>query len=864
MAAKLSSPLKSLWRISLALAAVGGWAAAVALLGVPSEAASARFFGYSLERLILAAAALLPALLFSHFALRAWRDEKWLQKNSARFSDRLQSAAVFWTVSALVSLALITTWVLAFLPAGRATQLLGPYSLYLPRLYPLLLFATLLAALLLPLLLFQRFGLDSKAFKGERSTLKLALAIFAIFLLFIAIVAIAGLGMGFDATTWNAPGAPILVTQIFLCLVAAPLLLAAAFALRTRFPKHSKKVSLEVGLAALVWILAAIFWLQQPAEPTYYNSEALPPDNQSYPLSDAFNHDVIANNVLIGEGFRFGGNVATRRPIYVQFLAGLELLLGANYANVVTAQVIVLALFPAFLFLMASRLHNPLSGLLVAGFIIFREANSIALGHVVNMSHAKLLMADLPTALAMSAFGLGAVAWLRGHPHNWLRALLVGGLLGWFILLRSQVLTLVPFFVLLALIVWGWRVGWRPAVLFVLGVLLVASPWIIRNRVLMGQWAIEDAAVAGFIATRYSFTPGTFGLPFLPGESEGDFYARHMGTVRAFTLENPGYVAGFVADNYARNLILTALPMPLSLQLRTLEGHVRQLPYWPSWDGHLIAETYLPLTANLLLVALGIAVAWRQARWAGLVPLIINLGFTANLALARVSGWRYNLPADWSTILYYALGLGQLFVWLLMALRANPAAKGFLTNLQSAPARLVAPKARPWSQYALALLGLLLVGNSFSIIEALSSPRFHELTSDQAIHELAVATTENEADKEQLFTWLQDGTLEAVPGRAMHPRYYRAGDGVAENDFVPTQVMDFARISFYLLGPEPGAVILPVSTPNLDFPASSDVIVLRCDASDYGAAAVIVQTGRNQSHLLLSSDFALSCQGSDS
>jgi len=855
--------MKLLWQIVFGLAALGGWFALLWLLSSPSEAESARFFIYSIGRVILAAFILLPTLLFTLLNISIWCNETWLKRWTVRLEALQHNSTTFWTLLFGCLFLLTFTWVLFFLPQGRAALLIGSYSLYLLPLKPVIFYVMLLSSIASPMLLFQRYGLQTKILARERATLTVGLGVFLPFLFVWGLIAATGLGLGFDATIWNAPGAPILASQVLLCLLVAPLILLAVLSLRGRYLKNGSSLNVDLSLAFLVWIVAAFLWLYQPAVPTYYSSKPQPPNYESYPLSDAFNHDVIANNVLIGEGFRFGGNVAIRRPVYVQFLAGLEALLGSHYDRVVTAQVLVLALFPALLFLQANLLHNRLSGLLLAGLITFRETNSIALGGVINTSHAKMLMADLPTALAMAAIGLTVIAWLRGSGRNWVAALLVGGLLGWAILLRSQSLTLVPFFALLAILVWGLRAAWRQAFLFVLGVILVASPWIIRNRMLMGQWAIEDAVVAGFIATRYSFEPGTFALPFLPGETEGEYYARHMQHLRDFTLQNPAYVVGFVADNYVRNLLLTVMPLPLSLQLRDLETHVRELPYWPSWDGHLIAETYIPFTGNLFLIGLGIAVAWKRSRWIGLVPLVINLGFTTNLALARVSGWRYNLPADWSVILYYVLGLGQVITWLLMALSGNPWSRRFVASLRgkdiSARKQVERPHTR---QFVGALIFLIFLGNSFLIIEALSEPRYRELSREETaliLDHSVMKQNANSQIKGQLVAMLEEGNLQTLSGRALYPRFYRAGEGISDSEFVLTQSRDFKRVTFYLIGPNPASVVLRVDSSSLDFPSSSDVLVLRCGSNTLEAVAVVLIDDSNSSILIASSDLELSC-----
>jgi hypothetical protein len=865
MPGKPSKELNAIWRLGFVLLAAGAWIVFAWQLAAPSESGSAVLLGYSMERLALATAALLLAAVFSWLTWRSRSDSSWLAKSISGIQTTLKPASRFWFALALAILLLFASWVLFFLPAERAASFIGSYSLYLNRLRPLLFFGILFGVMSAGLLIFQRYGLDAKAVHGGSKVLHPTLFILIFLLLISGLLLATGLGLGFDATIWNAPGAPVLSTQVFLCLLFAPLVLTAGFGFRRRFPKAILFKRLDLTLAALVWLLAAILWLHQPAQPTYYSSILRPPNFESYPLSDAFNHDVIANNVLVGQGFHFGGLVAIRRPLYVMFLAGLEVLLGPNYDLVVSAQVIVLALFPALLYLLGTKLHNRFSGLLLGGLITFRETNSIALGHVVNMSHVKLLMADLPTALGMAALGLAAVVWLRGSPRNGVAAMLTGGLMGAFILLRSQTLTLIPFFILLAVLVWGWRGARKQALLFVVGVALVASPWIIRNRVQMGQWAIEDSVVSGFLANRYRFEPGTFGLPFLAGETEGEYYARQMASVREFALQNPGYVAGFAADNFVRNELLNFMVMPVSLQLRDLESHVRQLPYWPSWDGRLAAESALPMLANLFFVSLGLVVAWRQARWVGLVPLFINIGFTLNLALARVSGWRYNLPVDWTALLYYALGIGQLFLWSILVLQGNSRIKKFVSSLS--PERIASsPQNRisrlpTKAQWVVSLSALLLLGNSFLIIEALAQPRYHKLSFQEANVILDSAGTQigDESKKTQLEEMLTRGQLEILNGRALYPSFYRAGEGVADSDFALTMPLDFKHVTFYLIGPEAASVVLRVDTQQLDFPSGSDVLVLSCGDSALEAAAIVVTHPDQRSELIISSDLAAAC-----
>lgn len=816
---------ETIWRTTLLAGMLCALAAFAAIVASPSESGRAVLLGYSAGRLALAAAALLPAFTLGLASLRWGYTWPRLQPALAWLRNSGRALAVTFLLIVSISTAL------ALLPLERAIAIFGAGALYIQQMQPLFGLLAALAAGLLLLWLSAR-GLVFEAWNAEHSLARRSLGVFVALLGVVTILLVTRLGLGYDATRWAAPNAPILLTQLVLAIAFALLILAAVAWATQHFSKLHPRVDLL--LATLVWLLAAVMWLQQPAEATYYSSAPAAPNYESYPLSDAFNHDVIAQNVQIGQGFTFGGMLAVRRPLYVMFLAGLESLFASDYSTVVNAQVLVLALFPAVLYLFAARLHHRLSGLLLAGLIIFRETNAIALGNVINISHAKMLMADLPAALGIALVGSLAVGWLGQPRPNERRALWVGGLLGAFLLLRSQMLTVVPVFVLLAVLVWGLRRGWRSAVLFGLGVLLVSSPWIVRNRLGMGQWAIEDSSAPGFLANRYRYDPGAFMLPFLEGETEGQYYIRQMSAVRSFTQQDPLYVAGFVADNFARNQLVNFMTLPTSPVLRELELHVRQLPYWPSWDGALAQESWVIVSINLALVSIGIAASWQRWRWAGLVPLLINLGFTASLALARVAGWRYNLPADWTVLLYYAIGLGQLVLWLAALWPGSQ----WLLEAKAAPEpeRNNAPSPKAWAGV---LAVLLLAGFSYSIIEAASQPRYSKLSAAQA---LAAAQQVPDAPP-QLLELLESGRVDILHGRALYPTFYEAGSGL-EGDFVLTQPQDYPRLSFYLIGPEPAPVLLPLTSGEIDFPNASDVIVVRCSSADTDAFAVLLpQTG---------------------
>ena len=144
---RLSKELNAVWRFGFGLAAIAAWITLIWGLAGPSESASAFLLGYSAERLMLAAVALLLALLFSWFAWRSWADGAWLYGFNSRIEIVLRPAALFWSVVSLAIALFLFGWAFFFLPVERASNFLGASSLYLNRLRPLLFLGILLGSL---------------------------------------------------------------------------------------------------------------------------------------------------------------------------------------------------------------------------------------------------------------------------------------------------------------------------------------------------------------------------------------------------------------------------------------------------------------------------------------------------------------------------------------------------------------------------------------------------------------------------------------------------------------------------------------------------------------------------------------------
>lgn len=807
--------------------------AALALLSVAALIAEdARSF--SLQRWLLLGGQALAGLFLLWAALRFARDAELTQRFTNRIRE-LMSAAPRFRFAVLAALTLASLcWLGLFLPEARAIELIGGLALYLPRLSGFLALGLSLAAFLFGLALLACHGWQDEN-DQDRSLNRSASRILLLFLIAWALIALTGFGLGFDHSQWNAPGAPVLFSQVLITLALSGL---GSALLAWSGPKSRTKLILFLA----IWLLAAWLWNAQSVAPTYYSSAPIAPSQQSFPRSDAFNHDVIANNLLIGEGLRFGDLQAVRKPLYAGFLALGHWLTGGDHVRLLQLQVTLLALFPALLFLLGRQLHSRFAGLALAAMIIWRETNSLKLGEVINLSHAKLLMADFPAALGLALFCLLALHWLTRKRNSAHWALLVGGLLGLLLLLRSQHLTVIAtlaLFLILAGRAWQWNARriLATVAIFLLGAVLTAGPWLLRNRALTGQWILEHSTAISYLAQRYQPEDQQLSRDFLPGESEGEYYARYSALLLEGWRKDPAAALSAVSENYVRNLLLTLAPLPLTLELWDIESHVREQSLWPRWDGSLTSQASLLMLVNLGLLALGLAAAWKRWGWAGLLPLAVLFGFTLNLALARVSGWRYNQPVDWIVLLYWLAGLATLLR--MLAFRLGLSERLGFTNAAAPTFEGQDTHGIQFERRALSLtvLALLLAASSLLLAERLIPQRYTGHLAAQSQSRLASAV---EPDTKWLSELWDANEVRAFEGRALYPRFLRAQQGETLGDFALTARQDFDRLTLFLVGPDPLTVIMPFEEVPGEWQSGLDAVVLTCRRDSSQALAIFV------------------------
>lgn len=766
-------------------AALQAFVAAVALGRVPAE-------GLSLARLILFGLISLLFLLSVGLGLTARRD-------ATRF-ERWLSTPIIFSSALLSAIFGLTLFLLRYLDPERLT----PYYERMSPLLGLLFFLALEVALFF---LFLKNGFHPQALIQRRALFRAALLPLGIFLSVLLFVAFTKIGVAPDTGYWGEPGVAIQGWQFVLSLlVGLSLLFFSTTNLKQRIPHFEERV-----LPFVIYGIAAALWLSVPLK-TLANSfyaPASPPTNIALPYSDAGFYDYLSQSLLIGTKY-LGG--IPPRPLYVIFLAALHFLFGQNYLAVINAQVLVLAFFPVTLYFLGKKIGSPAAGATIAFFAIFREYTALWIASNTRVANSKIFTTDFPTAFGIALICLVCLQLLERRN---LRSILIGGgAFGVLLLLRTQSLLTLPFLFLLFLFAFNCnKRQWIKTIIpFSAALILTVLPWLTHNRQISGKFSFDDPKQVAVIYSQYSLT-GNLDLSQFNPETDS---VRER--IVSFTLAHPAYVANFFIAHFLNTEIGGLLALPL---IKPFNGFQKPINlYWVEWNGSLEGYNLALIIFYLAIAAFGIGGAWRRSKWAGLIPLAVNLGYAISNGIARFSSWRYNMPIDWVFYFYFGLGIVELcsIIAALFGAKAN----------ESAPQESQPLKRRFDNSYLhqfAPLLVFIFIGALPWLAEGFASPRYTS-SPNELIHKLVAAGY----DKNTLAEFLQQPQARLEEGRALYPRMYWRDQGIASaNPWAAYAAQNFSRIGFILLNSKFQQFIFP--TPELlPFPQGADAIVLACSA----------------------------------
>lgn len=764
------------------------------LLSIPTEN------GISFARLALLGVLFLFFIAGIYLGFHTRKDSSTLNLFLTRTSSILITSLLFLTCS-------LVLFLLRYL---NPQQLLPYYE----RVSPLLWYIFVISFELTIFSVLLKYGFHPQELSKQKQLFTYSLFAFCILFFVFLFVAITKIGITPDTAYWGEPGVPIQGWHFVIAILIGSAILIFTF--HPLFTIYYSQITSYV-LPITIYITACILWLSVPLETlaSSFYAPISPPANVPFPYSDAGLYDLWSQSLLIGTDY-FGG--IPPRPLYVTFLALLHFLFDQDYPAIIMAQTVVLASFPVALYFLGKKLHSPAAGVIVAFFAIFREYTTLLISSNTRVTNSKIFTTDFSTALAIVIICLVVIWWLENR--NLKSTLVTGGVFGLFLLFRTQSTITLPALFLLVLFAlqFKWLEWMKTGIIFVLAMFFSVIPWLTHNYAIAGQFSFDDPKQVAIIYSQYSFTDNLDLSQFNP---ETDSVRER---IISFTLENPTYVANFIASHILNTEIGGLLSLPL---IKTFNGIFEPVNlYWMEWDGSLEWYNLILVIFYLIVIAFGLGAAWKKMKWWGLIPLAFNLGYTLSNGIARFSSWRYNLPVDWVIYFYFAIGLIELFLMFVSFLKENSAV---LSIPSSDNNKIKFSDFRP--QYLLIFLVFIFIGSAPWLAEGFVQPKY-TATQSELISKLGLNQTETE------FFLSQPNTL-LIEGRLLYPRMYRRGEGLSSsNPWLAYKQQDFARMGFIVINQRRYDVIFP-TRELLDFKQGADVIVLACNVDGLYHARVV-------------------------
>ena len=686
-------------------------------------------------------------------------------------------------------------------------------------------------------------------FKGERSSRFIDYRFLSITLLVIAItwliISITKFGLEPDVAYWNVAAVPVLwfVLIFVLCVI---LLLSNHFDWISNklswFSTSKGEKLLEIIIIIAIWAVASFIWIKAPYSNSYFLTAPQAPDGHYWPSSDARLMDLGGQYLIIG------GKLETpyfsEKPFYGLFLGILHFLFGQNYEIITNVQIIILALFPVFIYLLGKAFSNRILGIGLAIFAVSKELNAIFSTYKISVSNSRLMMTEFPTALVLVILAYVMVKWFKNKSSDKKYPVLAGILLGIAIFTRTN--NVIVLFAVIAFVIIVMRknikIGFRQVGILLIAVLIVIGPWIIYNQINYGRdpltWKIQEAIKNRFFKSNTrGFNEIDLGSKTVQVEIQPRYLGSHsnqsISSLNAYDFNYPE--SCFVFNNYNQNFndqaqtentdfyksktsivvghllnnqIKSLFVLPFQIYPARLT-YVLDQEYWQepvTWNGNMPAEGIIAFVVNLIILSFGLAFAWRHFGWTGLIPLIIQVSYHLSNALVRTSGSRYLVAVDWVVYFYFLLGIWFLLQAVNLIPKVNPNIQKEQTGYKN--------------QFWIVLVIGVVIGLLLPVLNITFPVRYTNETKEQVFERLPISRIEEETEfnLEHIQSYYESPNSFFLYGRELYPEH-------GENTEIPAGW----AVTFTLLTPDQHQIILPYNREVTELiPAGEDFIVFGC------------------------------------
>lgn len=817
----------------LSLFSIEGLICIIWLLLIP-RGESGIIFGFSLRRLLLISIPLLPTIFSLTFFCIFRKKPESINNINSRLNITRTIKYIF-PFSAVLS---IGSWSGLFF-YHLLNDEVNPFINQ--RLLPISVWITITS---LSLIIFLPRISGNKKEKHTRFRVKKYLPIFLLTIILFGIIYLTGLGLHTKDVTVNDLGVPLLEWQIlYICGLMIILIFTNRGFKKIYIFKEEKQARLLTYLTPMIfvflWLTALIVWVNLPLpNHNYFAPEKLPPNFETYPFSDAERYSLDGQRIISGaiDGFIIS------KPLHAVFLAIIHSVAGLDYGKVITAQTIILALFPAVLYLIGKEIHGNILGLGMGLFAIFREVNAIQASDIANVSNSKLLMSDFTSMLILSVLILINIRWIK-KPYGKYSAILQGGTLGALVLYRAQYLVFLPFYLVMAFVLY--KKEWKSILvfgsLFLLCVCIVNFPVLIRNHSISGRFWFDSPKSLSYFREYYmlmgsdSENPDNVDMSASVPESQSS----PLPGLLEFILKSEYPID--IVDNISRNLISTFLVFPIRYEgKQTLkELSIIEDNFWAEAYSYNKPSNAIIAIVNLLILAIGLTALINNNQKIGYVFIAIYFLINFSAAIFRFSGWRFIMPIDWMSYMVLLSGIFNIIEG------SRWAPKNEISDIEDTPKKENPLIGANFRNNLILMLLFLLIGSLIPLRELLpASYRSREKSEICANIEELINNDKHENIKEAAINLCQSDLSTAVEGKVIHPRFFREGWGFYDRpDDIYFGEQDFSRLVFRVLNRNIRSMYILIDDLLEDtyLPNGANAIII-ADKEEYPQAQFLVLT----------------------
>jgi hypothetical protein len=390
--------------------------------------------------------------------------------------------------------------------------------------------------------------------------------------------------------------------------------------------------------------------------------------------------------------------------------------------------------------------------------------------------------------------------------------------------------------------------------LIVLTIGILLAPILVRNHAITGVYWLDNpvtsTGVSHFVTVGTDVDVDTSLL-----DDEEAIINRNFTVLFSALTENLGQMAHFISDHFLRNIISTALIIPVRLGngVPWIDLFRMRAPFWAEVYTEPNLINSIVLIVNLTIISLGFAALWKRKPILPLMLLLTYLVYNLSSSLVRLSGWRFVQPVDWFLYIFFISGVVEIIGWCFSKI------PGFQPSINLPywyiPDNSLLFEGTIRGKVIISGLLFFLACGFIPLRETLFPkyiPEYEKYTVCDEVSSYILGSEYQEWD-EKMTEFCKSGTASVYKGFGFYPRFFDEGEGYydrSRDKFYGEQ--DYSRLVFRIVGELNGKIYIKTEKPATGFSDGDLVYAIVENENRVGAHVVVIPGARPE--VIIASD----------